>query len=492
MANEIILVRLLSFRFWPHFVPLIVSQAMLGFGASGVALHLLRRRVGGKPGEVFAWVVILAASSFELAFRASQRVPFDPFLLLWDPSTWPAFALFFFLLAVPFFLAGAAVGVPLSFHLGRIGAVYAASFTGSASGAVFSLLAFSLVPTESLLRVPLGLGLAASLFVLSYPGGRFHAGRVLFAGLSSLLLVIPPASLSLSPFKDLSIARRLPEAETLSKRSGISGDYRALYSPGIHIAPGLSYRFGGEIPPQAAVFADGELRGIVPRDGATAPPGYLGYLPGALPYRMTNRPRVVQFALRGTEGILMAAGNGASAVTVVEPAKEYVRMIEYDLAAFSGGFPSTLQLEIRKEGGRNFLAREKRKYDIIELSDVSSLTFSSLGIHATGETYLLTREGIRGAMDRLTGKGVLAVSGWLKSPPRESLKILGTILAEMDRGGGEPARDRFVVVRGWGSFVAVARRLPFTEEELDAAWCGRKGGQLREAQARRKRASGRR
>ncbi|NNG46984.1 MAG: hypothetical protein HKM86_07710 [Deltaproteobacteria bacterium] len=469
MANEIILIRLLSFRFWPHFVPLIISQAMLGLGVSGVALHLLRPRVAGKPGKVFAWVVILTASSFELAFRASRHVPFDPYLLLWDPSSWPAFALFFFLLAVPFFLAGTAVGVPLSFRLGRIGAVYAASFTGSAVGAVLALLSFSLVPTESLLRVPLGLGLAASAFVLTYPGGRFPAGRVLCAGLSSLLLVIPPVTLSLSPYKDLAIARRLPEAETLSVRFGITGDYRALYSPGIHNAPGLSFRFDGEIPPQAAVFADGELRGIVPRGGGKIPPAYLGYLPAALPYRMTNLPTVVQFALRGTEGILMAAGNGASSVTVVEPAKEYVRMIEQDLAVFSGGFPSTLQLEIRKEGGRNFLAREGRKYDIIELSDVSSLTFSSLGIHATGETYLLTREGIRGAMNRLTDNGVLAVSGWLKSPPRESLKILSTIRMEMDREDEDPARARFVVVRGWGSFVAVARRMPFTGEELDAA-----------------------
>ncbi|NNF84108.1 MAG: hypothetical protein HKM29_03020, partial [Deltaproteobacteria bacterium] len=81
MANEIILIRLLSFRFWPHFVPLIISQAMLGLGVSGVALHLLRPRVAGKPGKVFAWVVILTASSFELAFRASRHVPFDPYLL---------------------------------------------------------------------------------------------------------------------------------------------------------------------------------------------------------------------------------------------------------------------------------------------------------------------------------------------------------------------------------------------------------------------------
>ena len=469
LANEIFLIRLLSLRFWPHFVPLIISQAMLGFGASGVALHLLRPRIAKKPGPAFAWVVILAAPSFELAFRASQHVPFDPFLLLWDPSSWPAFALFFFLLAIPFFLAGAAVGISLSFPLGRAGVLYAASFGGTAAGAVLALPVFRLVPTELLLRVPLVLGLLASAFVLSFPHRRFRAWRVLCAGLSALLFLVPPVSLLLSPYKDLAITRRLPAVHTLSVRAGMTGDFRALSAPGIHYAPGLSFRFEGEIPPQAALFEDGELRGIVPRGGGKNPPAYLGYLPQALPYRILGRPVVLQFSLRGTEGILMAAGNGASFVTVVEPAAVYVRMIEHDLSAFSGGMPPGLRLEIRKEGGRNFLARAGRKYDIVELSDVSSLTFSSLGIHATGETYLLTRQGIREALARLTDRGVLAVSGWLKSPPRESVKILRTLRAVIEERKAAPVPARFIVVRGWGSFVAVARRDPFTPGELAAA-----------------------
>ena len=469
MANEIFLIRLLSLRFWPHFVPLIISQAMLGFGASGVALQLLRPRIARNPESAFVWVVLLAAPSFELAFRASQHVPFDPFLLLWNPSSWPAFALFFFLLSVPFFLAGTAVGLPLSFALGRVGVVYAASFAGSAAGAILALPAFLLVPTGSLLRVLLGLGIMAAAFVLGYPGGRVSAGRVMCVFLASLLLLIRPVPLSLSPYKDLAIARRLPEVKTLSVRSGVTGDFQALYAPGIHHAPGLSYRFEGTIPPQAAVFADGELRGIVPRQGGKGPPSYLGFLPAALPYRITTRPEVAQFSLRGTEGILMAARNGASSVTVVEPAAEYARVVEQDLAEFSAGMPSSIRLEIRTEGGRTFLARDKRKFDIIELADVSSLTFSSVGIHATGETYLLTRQGIRDALSRLTSKGVIAVSGWLKSPPRESLKILHTIRAELERAGGGPDAAHFLVVRGWGSFVAVARNLPFTQDELAAA-----------------------
>ncbi|MBI5342189.1 MAG: hypothetical protein HZB63_02510 [Deltaproteobacteria bacterium] len=464
LANEIFLIRLLSFRFWPHFVPLIVSQAMLGFGAAGVALHLLRDRIDKAPRPAFAWLILLAAPSFDLAFRASRHVAFDPFLLLWDPAAWPAFGLFFLLLAVPFFLAGGAIAVPFAFRFGRPGPVYAACFAGSAAGAVIALAAFPLVPTDALLRFPLGLGLAAGAFLLKEPGAGPRWARRAVWGVSLLLLLLPPAELSPSPYKDLAIARRLPEGRVLATRFGPSGDYRAVYAPGIHSAPGLSFRFTGDVPPQAALFHDGEARGVVPSGGGKDPPAYLGYFPSAMAYRMVSRPAVLQFGLRGTEGILAAAGNGAASVTVVEPAAELVVLVRDDLAGFSGGWPASLKTEILAEGARNFLARERRRFDLIEVAEISSANFSSLGIHATGETFLLSREGIRSALSLLTERGLIAFSGWLKSPPRESVKILATIRKELERGGGL-ASDRVVMARGWGSFVVLARRASFTEEE---------------------------
>jgi hypothetical protein len=477
LADEIILIRLLSFRFWPHFVPLIVSQAMLGFGAAGVALHLFRRRIGNVSRPSFAWLVLLSAPSFDLAFRASQGVSFDPFLLLWEPSAWIAFGQFFVLLAVPFFLGGGAIAVPFAYRFGKPGPVYAAAFAGSAAGAILALPVFSLVRTESLLRVPLGLALAAAISVLRAPGGRLYRGRLTVFGASLLLLFLPPPGLRLSQYKDLAQAGRLPEARTLASRFGPSGDYRAVFAPGIHSAPGLSFRFAGDIPPQAALFFDGEARGVVPMEGGKNPPAYLDYFPSALAYRMVSRPAVAQFGLRGTEGVLTAARNGAASVTVVEPAEEFVELVRSDLSGFSGGWPASLPTEIRTEGARNFLAREGRRFDLIEVAEISSATFSSLGIHATGETYLLTREGIRSALSRLTDRGVLAFSGWLKSPPRESVKILATIRRELEREGGLAASERVLMVRGWGSFAVLARRHPFTVEERRRAerFCGETG-----------------
>lgn len=477
LADEIFLIRLLSFRFWPHFVPLIVSQAMLGFGAAGVALHLLRRRIENAPWRTFAWLVLLAAPSFDLAFRASQAVSFDPFLLLWEPSAWMAFGWFFALLAVPFFLAGGGIAIPFACRFGRPGPVYAAAFVGSAAGAVLALPAFSLVPTESLLRVPVGLGLAASIFVLGDPATRLYGGRLAACCAALPLLFLPPPELRVSVYKDFSAAGRLPGARTIASRSGPSGDYRALFAQGIHSAPGMSFRFTGEIPPQAALFLDGEAHGVVPMDGGKDPPAYLDEFPSVVAYRVLDRPIVLQFGLRGSEGVLTAARNGAVSVTVVEPAEEFAEMVRLDLFGFSGGWPASPPAEIRVEGARNFLARKGGRFDLIEVPEISSAAYSSLGIHATGETFLLTREGIRSALARLTDRGVLSVSGWLKSPPRESAKILATLRGELEKIDPVPAARRVIVVRGWGTFTILARRLPFTGKEWQRAqrFCEERG-----------------
>jgi hypothetical protein len=467
LANEIVLIRLLSFRFWPHFVPLIVSQAMLGFGGAGVALQIIRRSVERSPLRLFAWTVLVAAPAFDLSFRASQFVSFDPFLLLWDPVAWPRFGVFFFLLAVPFFLSGCAMAIPFAFLRLRPGPVYAASFAGSAAGALVALPFLMLVPTGWLLRLPLALGAAACAFVLSDRGWGLRKGRAAMLCAVLFLLVIPPGDLKLSPYKDLAAVRNLPGAREIASRFGISGDYRAVFAPGVHSAPGLSVRFSGEIPPQATLFADGEQRGTVPKGGGRTPPEYLGYFPAVLPYRLIDHPRVLQLGLRGTEGVLTAAANFASSVTVVEHARELVRLVREDLSGFSGGWPGSLPVEIREEGARLFLARDRRIFDVIDVSDISSATFSSLGVHATGETFLLTREGIRAALARLGEGGLLAFSGWLKAPPRENVKILRTIRAELSAARLVPAADRVAAIHGWGTFSVIARRTPFHPDEIE-------------------------
>lgn len=470
LADEILLIRLLSIRFWPHFVSLIVSQAMLGFGASGVALSLLRERVGRNPGRTFAWLSLAAGPSVELCFLASQAVPFDPFLLLWEVSAWPAFCLFFAVLSVPFFLAGAAVAIPLAYGIGRTGPVYGSMFAGSAAGALLALPALSFLPPGLLLRLPAFLCAAAGILLSIRPRGGVYRARAA-AAVSVLLLILagPAVPVELSPYKGLYQVRRLPDATELASRRGDSGDFRAVFAPGLHHAPGLSLSFRGTIPPQAAVFQDGEIRGTVPKNGGSGAPPYLGAFPGAMPYRVVSPRKVLQSGLRGTEGVLSASLHGARSVTVAEPSRELARLVGEDLAGFSGGWPAKCRVGVVPEGERSVFSREEERFDLIEFADVSSMTFSSLGIHAAGENYLLTVEGVSAALGALSDNGALAFSGWLKSPPRESIKVLRTLREAMDAVGGGDAADRVLFVRGWGSFSILARKASLTAGDLAQA-----------------------
>jgi len=88
-------------------------------------------------------------------------------------------------------------------------------------------------------------------------------------------------------------------------------------------------------------------------------------------------------------------------------------------------------------------------------------------VHATGETFLLTREGVRAALARLSEKGVLAYSGWIKAPPREIVKILRTVREELAAEGLSPAAVRVVAIRGWGTFAVAVRKEPFGPGELE-------------------------
>src|SRR2546423_11761252 len=77
---ELSLTRVLSVSLWYHFGFLVISTALLGFGASGVTLALwtdLRER---KDLDLALGICGLAfAVCVEFSFWCMQRIPFDPF-----------------------------------------------------------------------------------------------------------------------------------------------------------------------------------------------------------------------------------------------------------------------------------------------------------------------------------------------------------------------------------------------------------------------------
>ena len=101
-----------------------IGLALLGFGASGSALAVARRRVGflhGREPAAFAIAAAFAALSFDPAYRLAATVPFDAFELIAVPRQMLYLALTWIVLGLPFFFAGAAVALAFLVAPDRIG-----------------------------------------------------------------------------------------------------------------------------------------------------------------------------------------------------------------------------------------------------------------------------------------------------------------------------------------------------------------------------------
>jgi hypothetical protein len=84
LAYEVLLTRLFSIVLWHHFAYMIISAAMLGYGASGAALTLLKDKVASHVGIAYVTATAGMAVLMPTAFLLAQQVPFNPLELLWD------------------------------------------------------------------------------------------------------------------------------------------------------------------------------------------------------------------------------------------------------------------------------------------------------------------------------------------------------------------------------------------------------------------------
>src|SRR5512136_1148439 len=95
LAYEVALTRIFSISLWYHFAFMIISIAMLGFAASGVALSLYPRLK--KIGMLGSYSLLLGVA-IPLSYLVANRIPFDPVRLAWDRSQLFSIGLFYLFL----------------------------------------------------------------------------------------------------------------------------------------------------------------------------------------------------------------------------------------------------------------------------------------------------------------------------------------------------------------------------------------------------------
>src|SRR4051794_5311708 len=85
LGYEVLLVRLFSIIQWHHFAYMVISIALLGYGASGTFLALAQHRLRRRFEIAFATSAALFAVSAVTAFAIAERLPFNALAVIWEP-----------------------------------------------------------------------------------------------------------------------------------------------------------------------------------------------------------------------------------------------------------------------------------------------------------------------------------------------------------------------------------------------------------------------
>ena len=139
LAFEINLTRLFSVAQFYHFAFMIVSIALLGFGASGTFLAIFPTLGQNSPRQSTGWLALATSASILGAYLLINNLPFDSFQIAWKGGQAVILVIHYLTLALPFFLCGMAVGILLSAYPEAAGSTYATNLGGSARGCGLAL-----------------------------------------------------------------------------------------------------------------------------------------------------------------------------------------------------------------------------------------------------------------------------------------------------------------------------------------------------------------
>ncbi len=473
LGYEILLVRLLSIIQWHHFAYMMISVALLGYGAAGALVALAQRALVRHFRAVFLVGALLFGICAIACFALAQRVAFNPLEILWDPGQPLRLLLVYLLLFVPFFCAAVSVCLCFTRFNEQVHRIYSFDVLGAGLGSLAIIVVlFALSPVDAL-RLVGGTGMAAA--ALASFECRWHRPwlPVLLIAVAVAPASLPDAWIALRPseYKELSQTLRIRNARVVAERSSPLGLVTVVESPSIPFrhAPGLSLNANMEPPPQLAVFTDGDgLSALNRYDGRREPLAYLGDLTSALPYHLLDRPKVLVLGSGAGADVLQAIYHQASAIDAVELNPQVIGLVQDRFAAFSGKPYSAPGVRVFASEARGFLSAHNEHYDLIQVALLDSFSTSSAGLYALSESYLYTVEAFRDYLRHLRPGGLLAITRWVTLPPRDIPKLLATTVAAMDGAGVQQPWRRLALIRSWKTATLVVRNGEFDATAIAA------------------------
>jgi hypothetical protein len=463
---EITLTRVFSVAQWYHFAFMVVSLALLGFGASGSLLSLFPRLIKKQLSRLLAVCAALFSLSCLGSYLLVNKIPFDSYRVAWENRQLLYLVVYYLSLAVPFLFTGLALGVALSKMPSQAGKLYSFNMLGSGLGCLLVLVSPSLFGSAGMVVLAALLGLAA-VCVFSATGYKLLLSLASAGGIGLILLIISlPGTfeVKMSPYKSLSQVLLHPQTQIISTAWNAFSRVDVIKSGSIHIAPGLSFNCKSELPAQLGLTVDGA--NISPISQIEAEQAvFTAYLPGALVYHLSPGARALIVEPQGGLEVLTALYHQSSSVVAVVSNPLVIEAIE--TFGEKGNFLSDSRVKVAVEGVRSYLRRSPEQYDVIQLALTDSFQVVGAGAYSLSEDYRYTLEAFKEYYRHLAPEGYLCITRWLQMPPSEEVRLMSLATAPLEGLNVSHPEQHISAIRTFQTITLLVKKSPFSNRDND-------------------------
>ena len=484
LGLELVLMRCLSLSSYHHFFYLVLTIALLGFGASGTFIFLFQKFLLTRFERIIPFLAALFTLSIILSFQLAHSLPLDIQFILFDKRQVFLLFLYHFLIFIPFFIGALIIALSINKNLTIVHSLYAVNLNGSGFGIFFTTLLMFYIPSVNLFYVIAGLGWIGSLlFACSVsihnkgkitkesPSRSFYpfVYPLLTLVILSFSGIIFPLRLRIDPYKMLSQVKTLEtqkKATHLISKISPRAQLDVYDSPQIHLTLFASLMADSPPPPQMLLLYDGALLAPVFKIRRAADAAVMKFTPAEISYRLSHPKSVLLLGETGGSHVWLARLHNARKITVVQPNRQIFDIFQKDLLHPSGGVFTGHDLACISMDPRTFLEQTRECFDLIHIVSLETPAAGVSGLQSLNENYLLTREGIASALSCLNPGGILSVTRGLQSPPRDNVKILATFIEALESKQIPLPQKHIIQVRNYLAASTLVSSLPFHESQL--------------------------
>ncbi|MEQ8766355.1 MAG: hypothetical protein RL885_20755 [Planctomycetota bacterium] len=484
---QVALTRVFSLMMWFHLAYLVVSLALLGFGAAGS--FLTRFGEAEREDDPYPRLALFASGfgvTLILAFLSVTLLRLDALAVRIDAAPFVALLISFLALSAPFFFGGLAIGSALTRFRAQVGRVYFVDLLGSAAGGLLSVLALAAFgPTKTIVLAGCAGLLAGACFSwhTRFRTALLHhvllaSGLILATGFFGGGFGIPAIDwrIPYAPDKEVKVGAiegrpaAILESATAQVEIGheqhqpntMFGEFGRLGQEEIWVRLVTQ---DGTAP--TALYADaGDVARFDFLDHAQQMSGYTAL--AAQPHALE---RVLVIGVGGGVDVMMALRQGAESVRGVEINRAMVRAVSEDFKSYIGALFDDPRVELINAEGRAYLRRDDSRYDLIQLTGVDTYSALASGAYTLSESYLYTLEAIRDFYRHLQDDGLINCSRFFQGvprTPRETIRYANLVREALAREGVREPWRQIVVFQGYHWASTLVKRGPFTEAECQA------------------------